>query len=65
MKQPVYLFDLAFVEAMRMQSIEPHVCDKDLYTAQLVIMDKHLNIDWSVIGPSKNDTIEYESSSIK
>jgi len=57
--QPVYLFELAGVDAQKMISVEPHVCSEDLYSAQLVVMDSQLNLDWTVTGPKKNETIKY------
>ena len=56
---PVYLFDLGIVDDSRMESVEPHLGQDDLYVAQLSLTSTDLNIAWSIDGPRKRETIKY------
>ncbi|MFI4851420.1 MAG: DUF6314 family protein [Gimesia chilikensis] len=56
---PVYLFDLQQTAADCWDSIEPHVCSEDLYTATLRLENETLHLDWTVKGKTKNERISY------
>ncbi|KAA0135996.1 hypothetical protein FYZ48_17865 [Gimesia chilikensis] len=56
---PVYLFDLQQTAGDRWDSIEPHVCSEDLYTATLRLENETLHLDWTVKGKTKNERISY------
>ncbi|QDT24775.1 hypothetical protein Enr10x_00660 [Gimesia panareensis] len=56
---PVYLFDLQQTSDTQWDSIEPHVCSEDLYTATLSLKDETLHLDWTVKGATKNERISY------
>ncbi|QDU47756.1 DUF6314 family protein [Gimesia panareensis] len=56
---PVYLFDLQQTSDTQWDSIEPHVCSEDLYTATLSLENEALHLDWKVKGATKNERITY------
>lgn len=56
---PVFLFHLAPTGNNRLASVESHLCEEDAYLAQ-VIWDRHsIRLTWRVIGPRKNEEMEY------
>ena len=58
-QNPVYLFDLIPVDANLLESVDSHVCNGDTYFGQ-VRCDKHfIQFNWRVIGPKKNEEIDY------
>lgn len=57
--QPVYLFDLKQTDEFTWQSVEPHICREDLYTAIMKIEDKLLTLQWTIEGPTKKESIYY------
>ncbi|MDP0501050.1 MAG: DUF6314 family protein [Verrucomicrobiota bacterium JB022] len=60
-QQPVYLFTLQTVDATgrRWQTDEPHLCGADLYQATLLVEDAALKLDWTIVGPKKNEALAY------
>tara|TARA_R110000850_G_scaffold77904_19_gene168718 strand:- start:24133 stop:24636 length:504 start_codon:yes stop_codon:yes gene_type:complete len=56
---PVYLFDLQQTSESRWDSVEPHVCSDDFYTAMLECQQDQLHLDWTVKGATKNERIRY------
>ncbi|QDT40038.1 hypothetical protein Pan241w_00910 [Gimesia alba] len=56
---PVYLFELQQITATRWESVEPHVCREDLYSANLSLENALLSLDWTVKGATKNERISY------
>ncbi|WP_298865638.1 DUF6314 family protein [uncultured Gimesia sp.] len=56
---PVYLFELQQTGKIRWDSVEPHVCSDDLYTAMLECQHDRLDLDWTVKGATKNEKISY------
>jgi Family of unknown function (DUF6314) len=58
-QNPVFLFELVPVDANRLESLDSHVCVNDTYFGQ-VRCDKHfIQFHWRVIGPKKNEEIDY------
>jgi len=57
---PVYLFDMTPKGMAKWISSSPHVCREDCYAAELEIADRQLCLRWSIVGPKKEETIEYE-----
>ncbi|MFT4694050.1 MAG: hypothetical protein ACI8TE_000949 [Francisella sp.] len=55
----VILFELEPITNTQWASIEPHICGKDLYSAELLITNNHIKLKWRIIGPKKDETIEY------
>ncbi|WP_366917971.1 DUF6314 family protein [uncultured Gimesia sp.] len=43
----------------RWESVEPHVCSNDLYSATLECEHDRLHLDWTVKGATKNECIGY------
>ncbi len=56
---PVYLFDLKQSDDISWQSVEPHVCRDDLYTAVMTFGADVLDLHWTIQGPTKNERIHY------
>ncbi len=56
---PVHLFDLTAAMDDEWQSEAPHVCREDCYTARLTIEDSSLRLCWTVVGPRKQQAIDY------
>jgi len=58
-RNPVFLFHLIPTEIHRLASMESHLCKEDEYLAQ-VAWDWHsIRLSYRVIGPKKNEEIEY------
>ena len=56
---PVFLFHLAPVAEHLLSSVDAHLCEEDAYFAQ-VVWDSHgIRLNWRVIGPRKNEEMEY------
>ena len=59
---PVFLFHLAPTGSNLLTSIDSHLCEEDAYLAQ-VLWDRHsIRLSWRVIGPQKNEEMEYSYS---
>ncbi|QDU93628.1 DUF6314 family protein [Lignipirellula cremea] len=58
-KQPVYLFDLAPQSSEVWESMEPHVCRDDLYSASMRLDATQIALHWKVKGPEKDEDIQY------
>lgn len=56
----VYLFDLAQAGEGEWRSVSPHLCSDDCYAAVLLVHDDGIVLRWSIDGPRKKETIEYE-----
>lgn len=61
-EHPVYLFDISPRSEIEWASIEPHRCEKDVYSASLRVLESGIKMYWSIVGPKKNERIEYEYS---
>lgn len=59
---PVFLFDLALSASGAWQSVSPHVCREDCYAASLQLHAAHLDLRWTIEGPSKQEAITYAYS---
>lgn len=60
---PVFLFHLAPSGKHSLASVDSHLCGGDTYFGQ-VHFDRHsLRLNWRVIGPKKNEEIDYYYSS--
>ncbi len=58
-ENPVFLFHLAPSAAHSLSSIDSHLCDGDSYFGQAHFDRYNLKLTWRVIGPKKNEEIEY------
>ena len=56
---PVYLFDLAPQNEDTWQSITPHVCRDDLYSAIMTLAADQIELRWEIKGPDKDEDIQY------
>ena len=58
-QHPVYLFSLVPIDPKTLESLDAHTCNEDFYFGQLRC-DKHfVQFNWRVIGPKKNEEIDY------
>ncbi|MED7820251.1 MULTISPECIES: DUF6314 family protein [unclassified Francisella] len=55
----VNLFDLVPKDKDSWHSENQHVCVDDLYSAELSILDKSIELSWKIVGPKKNELIKY------
>lgn len=58
-ERPVYLFDLRQADPTTWQSIEPHLCRDDCYSAEMKLSANELSLRWTIEGPEKNESIHY------
>jgi hypothetical protein len=56
---PVFLFHLAPSTKHSLSSVDSHQCDSDTYFGQIHFDRFALRLNWRVIGPKKNEEIDY------
>jgi len=56
---PVFLVDLAPSSKHSLTSLDSHLCGADTYFGQLHLDNHCLRLNWRVIGPKKNEEIDY------
>ncbi len=56
---PVFLFHLAPSSGQSLASVDSHLCGGDTYFGQIHIDRFSLRLNWRVIGPKKNEEIDY------
>lgn len=56
---PVFLFHLAPSNAHSLSSVDSHLCEGDTYFGQIYLDSNGLRLNWRVIGPKKNEEIDY------
>jgi hypothetical protein len=59
---PVHLLDLAPAGEREWRPALPHLCRDDCYSAVLLVRDDGIVLWWSIDGPRKKQTIQYEYS---
>lgn len=57
--RPVFLFHLAPSGLHSLSSIDSHLCASDAYFGQIRFDSTSLRLHWRVIGPKKNEEIDY------
>lgn len=57
--RPVFLFHLAPSNAQSLSSVDSHLCEGDTYFGQIHFDSNTLRLNWRVIGPKKNEEIDY------
>ncbi|MBS0629407.1 MAG: winged helix-turn-helix transcriptional regulator [Verrucomicrobia bacterium] len=60
---PVFLFHLAPSSKQTLSSVDSHLCEGDTYFGQIHFDRFSLRLNWRVIGPKKNEEINYYYSS--
>lgn len=58
-EHPVFLFHLAPSGKHSFSSVDSHLCEGDAYFGQMHFDRFHLRLNWRVIGPKKNEEIDY------
>jgi hypothetical protein len=56
---PVFLFHLAPTNRHTLASVDAHLCADDAYFGQLIKTASCLRLKWRVIGPRKNEEMDY------
>lgn len=56
---PVFLFHLAPSGKHSLSSVDSHLCEGDTYFGQIYFDRYSLRLNWRVIGPKKNEEIDY------
>lgn len=56
---PVFLFHLAPSDQNHLASVDSHLCEEDVYLAQMGWDRSQVRLSWRVIGPKKNEEMEY------
>lgn len=59
LEHPVFLFHLAPVNKQLLSSVDSHLCQGDVYFGTIQFNTQTLRLNWRVIGPKKNETIDY------
>jgi len=57
--KPVFLFHLAPCKDDSLSSVGSHLCGKDSYFGHIHYDPGYLKVSWRVIGPAKNEQIDY------
>jgi len=58
-EHPVFLFHLAPSSKHSLASVDSHLCEGDTYFGQIHFDRFSLRLNWRVIGPKKNEEIDY------
>lgn len=58
-ENPVFLFHLVPKGLSTFESIHPHLCGEDTYFGHLYMGKKSIHLNWRILGPKKNEEIEY------
>jgi len=58
-ENPVFLFDLAPSSGQSLSSVNSHLCGGDTYFGQIHYDQYSLRLNWRVIGPKKNEEMDY------
>lgn len=58
-QNPVFLFHLVPIQKKVLTSLDSHLCGNDSYHGQLLLDTKGIKLSWRVIGPRKNEQIDY------
>jgi hypothetical protein len=56
---PIFLFHLAPSKNNSLISLDPHLCEGDTYIGHLFCDHHSLRLNWRVIGPKKNEEMDY------
>lgn len=56
---PIFLFYLAPSGKNSLASVDSHLCEGDTYFGQIHFDRHHLRLNWRVIGPKKNEELDY------
>ncbi len=59
LNHPVFLFHLAPSSRQVLASVDTHLCADDAYFGQLISSASCLRLKWRVIGPRKNEEMDY------
>ncbi|MDF1593994.1 MAG: DUF6314 family protein [Desulfobacterales bacterium] len=62
---PVHLVDFRSIGTNTMSSFQPHVCGADRYSASLSVAGDRILLNWRILGPAKNDSLDCTYSTDK
>ena len=60
LEQPLFLFHLTPTGENQLTSIAPHLCKEDRYFAQALLDSDRIRLTWRVVGPKKDEHLEYD-----
>ncbi len=58
-EHPVFLFHLTPSGTHSLKSVDSHLCGGDVYLGQIHFNQHALHLSWRVIGPKKNEELDY------
>ena len=58
-EHPVFLFHLIPIGTQLLASVDSHLCEEDVYLATVPWDRYSIRLNWRVIGPKKNEEMEY------
>ena len=58
-QNPVWLFDLVAISHNTLINKAVHQCVQDQYTVLITLNEKDIEMQWNIIGPRKNEKINY------
>lgn len=61
-QNPTFLFHLTLHTSKSLVSLDAHLCHQDTYLASLTWSSKLIDFNWRVIGPKKNQFLNYHYS---
>jgi hypothetical protein len=56
---PVFLFHLQLKGPNHLQSILPHLCDRDCYFCDILFDLEQIHLTWKISGPKKNQILKH------
>ena len=56
---PVYLFDLYQQDQHTWLTLSPHLCNQDVYKAEIHLTQDELLMHWTINGPEKQELLRY------
>lgn len=59
-QKPVSLVELRNANNGYWLTINPYLCGQDNYTAELMLTPKGFILNWNIIGPHKNERLNYQ-----
>lgn len=58
-ERPVFLFHLQPSGPRLLESVHSHLCGEDAYFGQLHLQRDHLRLHWRILGPRKNQHVDF------
>lgn len=59
LNHPIFLSYLTPINSKQLQSIDPHLCQKDCYFGHIEFNKQGIYLTWRILGDRKNETLHY------